>query len=70
MFKVVRWDIIPLEIFFSMVRHVSICASVQIGMFFPLGEWTESGGEKTFVHTAPQFFQGIFVGLILAELFQ
>ena len=27
-----------------------ICASVQVGMFFPLAEWTESGGEKTFVH--------------------
>ena len=28
-----------------------LCASVQVGMFFPLAEWTESGGEKTFVHT-------------------
>ena len=25
-----------------------LCASVQVGMFFPLAEWTESGGEKTF----------------------
>ena len=23
-----------------------LCASVQVGMFFPLAEWTESGGEK------------------------
>merc|ERR1712091_482730 len=28
-----------------------LTASVQVGMFFPLAEWTESGGEKTFVHT-------------------
>ena len=28
-----------------------LCASIQIGMFFPLAEWTESGGEKTFLHT-------------------
>ena len=39
-----------------------LCASVQVGMFFPLAEWTESGGEKTFVHTPTQFFQGIGVG--------
>ena len=26
-----------------------LCASVQVGMFFPLAEWTESGGEKTFL---------------------
>ena len=25
-----------------------LTASVQVGMFFPLAEWTESGGEKTF----------------------
>ena len=41
-----------------------LCASVQVGMFFPLAEWTESGGEKTFVHTPAQFFQGFGVGLI------
>ena len=40
-----------------------LCASVQVGMFFPLAEWTESGGEKTFVHTPTQFFQGMAVGL-------
>ena len=45
-----------------------ICASVQVGMFFPLAEWTESGGEKTFVHTPEQFFQGIAVGLIFAAI--
>jgi len=45
-----------------------ICASTQIGMFFPLAEWTEAGGEKTFVHTAPQYFQGFFAGLILAGI--
>ena len=33
-----------------------LCASVQVGMFFPLAEWTEGGGEKTFVHTPTQFF--------------
>ena len=44
------------------------CASIQIGMFFPLAEWTASGGEKTFVHTPPQYFQGFFLGLILAGI--
>ena len=45
-----------------------VCASVQIGLFFPLGEWTASGGEKTFIHTSSQYFQGISVGLILAGI--
>ena len=45
-----------------------LCASVQVGMFFPLAEWTESGGEKTFVHTPTQFFQGMAVGLIVAAV--
>lgn len=45
-----------------------LTASVQVGMFFPLAEWTESGGEKTFVHTTAQYFQGIGVGLLVAAI--
>ena len=45
-----------------------LCASVQVGMFFPLAEWTESGGEKTFVHTPSQFSQGMAVGLLVAAI--
>ena len=45
-----------------------VCASVQIGLFFPLGEWTASGGVKTFIHAPFQYFQGIFVGLIFAAI--
>ena len=45
-----------------------LCASVQVGMFFPLAEWTESGGEKTFVHTTAQYFQGIGVGLLVSAI--
>ena len=45
-----------------------ICSSFQIGLFFPLAEWTASGGEKTFVHTPLQYFQGLLVGLILAGI--
>ena len=45
-----------------------LCASVQVGMFFPLAEWTESGGEKTFVHTPTQFFQGMAFGLLVAAI--
>tara|TARA_E500000178_G_C16380155_1_gene469826 strand:+ start:278 stop:517 length:240 start_codon:yes stop_codon:yes gene_type:complete len=37
-------------------------------MFFPLAEWTESGGEKTFVHTPTQFFQGMAFGLLVAAI--
>ena len=45
-----------------------LCASVQVGMFFPLAEWTEGGGEKTFVHTPAQCFQGFAVGLAVAAI--
>ena len=45
-----------------------LTASVQVGMFFPLAEWTESGGEKTFVHTPSQFFQGMAAGLVVAAV--
>ena len=34
-----------------------ICAGIQIGMFFPLAEWTSSGGEKTFLHTPYSIFK-------------
>ena len=34
-----------------------ICASVQVGMFFPLAEWTESGGEKTLYILLLSFFK-------------
>ena len=45
-----------------------LCASIQIGIFFPLAEWTESGGEKTFLHTPTQYFQGLAVGLVFAAI--
>ncbi|MDA9957053.1 thermonuclease family protein [Candidatus Pelagibacter sp.] len=33
-----------------------------------LAEWTDAGGEKTFVHTIPQFFQGFGVGILLSGI--
>ena len=45
-----------------------LCASMQIGLYFPLAEWTESGGEKTFVHEPDQYFKGLAVGLTFAAL--
>ena len=45
-----------------------LCASIQIGMYFPLAEWTESGGEKTFVHEPDQYFKGLFAGLAFAAI--
>jgi branched-chain amino acid transport system permease protein len=45
-----------------------ICASTQIGLFFPLEEWTASGGEKTFLHTPSQYFLGLSAGLVLAGI--
>ena len=34
-----------------------LCASVQVGMFFPLAEWTESGGEKHLYIRQLNFFK-------------
>ena len=45
-----------------------LCASTQIGMFFPLSEWTAAGGEKTFVHLPEQYFQGLALGLLVAAI--
>ena len=45
-----------------------ICASTQIAYSFPLAEWTEAGGVKTFVHTVEQYFIGLPLGLILAAI--
>ena len=45
-----------------------VCTSIQIGMYFPLAEWTESGGEKTFVHEPDQYFKGLAVGLFFSAL--
>jgi len=43
-----------------------LCSGIQIGLFFDLAQWTVSGGEKTFVHTPDQYFQGLWIGLIVA----
>ncbi|MDP6887605.1 MAG: branched-chain amino acid ABC transporter permease [SAR324 cluster bacterium] len=53
-------------LFFGVGMYV--CSSVQIGMFFPLSEWTASGGEKTFLHTTSQYFQGFTYGLFFAGI--
>lgn len=53
-------------VFFGIGMYVT--SSVHISLFFDLGEWTEAGGEKTFVHTPPQYFIGLVVGLLLAGL--
>ena len=45
-----------------------LCVSMQIGTYFPLAEWTESGGEKTFVHEPDQYFKGLGIGLMFAAI--
>ena len=39
-----------------------LCASVQDGMFFPLAEWTESGGEKHLFILLLNFFKEWLLG--------
>jgi branched-chain amino acid transport system permease protein len=45
-----------------------LCSGIQIGMYFPLAEWTEGGGVKTFIHKPDQYFKGLFVGLFFAGI--
>jgi len=51
-------------VFFGLGMY--LCASTQIGTYFPLSEWTAAGGEKTFIHSSDQYFKGLFLGLIVA----
>ena len=53
-------------VFFGVGMYVTV--SLQIGLFFDLTEWTEAGGEKTFVHTPEQYFIGLAVGLLAAAV--
>ena len=53
-------------LFFGIGMYVA--SSTQIAMFFSLAEWTDAGGEKTFVHTIPQFFQGFTFGILLSGI--
>ena len=64
MFKVDRWVTTHLVIILFFGVGMYVASSAQIAMFFSLAEWTDAGGEKTFVHTIPQFFQGFGVGII------
>jgi len=45
-----------------------LCSSIQIGMYFPLAEWTDAGGEKTFLHDPDQYFKGLAAGLAFAAI--
>src|SRR6056300_1270756 len=53
-------------VFFGVGTYV--CASTQIAVAFPLGEWTAAGGYKTFVHTPQQYFLGIPLVILLAGI--
>lgn len=53
-------------VFFGIGMYVT--TSTQIALFFDLGEWTEAGGEKTFVHTPDQYFAGLGAGLAAAAI--
>ena len=53
-------------VFFGIGMYVA--TAVHIGLFFNLSEWTEAGGEKTFVHTPGQYFIGLICGLLAAAV--
>ena len=67
MFKVDRWVTTRLVIFYFFGVGMYVASSTQIAMFFSLAEWTDAGGEKTFVHTIPQFFQGFWCWNIISR---
>lgn len=53
-------------VFFGLGMYICICT--QVGLFFDVFEWNESGGEKTFIHTTNQYFIGLIFGLIFSAL--
>lgn len=53
-------------VFFGIGMYLT--SSTQIALFFDLGEWTEAGGEKTFIHTQAQYFIGLVAGLLVAAV--
>lgn len=53
-------------VFFGLGMYTA--ASLQISLFFELSEWTEAGGEKTFIHSELQYFVGLAAGLLAAAV--
>ena len=51
-------------VFFGVGMYAA--AALQIGAFFDLSAWTESGGENTFTHSPAQYFAGFALGLLAA----
>jgi len=46
-----------------------VCAVVQIGMWHPVGEYTDPSGLKVFPFTPQQYYIGLGVGIVLAGIF-
>jgi len=53
-------------IFFGLGMY--LCASTQISYAFNLSEWTAAGGINTFVHTIPEYFISLPLGLLVAAI--
>ena len=53
-------------VFFGVGMYAAVAA--QIGLFFDLAAWTESGGENTFAHAPAQYFSGFALGLVVAAI--
>ena len=53
-------------VFFGVGMYAA--TALQIGAFFDLAAWTESGGENTFTHSPAQYFSGFALGLLAAAL--
>lgn len=52
--------------FFGIGMYAS--TATQIALFFDLGDWTQAGGELTFIHLPWQYFAGFAAGLIIAAI--
>ena len=45
------------------------CAVFAIGLYYPVGEWTDASRSEIFSFTAGQYYTGMIVGIIGAGLF-
>lgn len=69
------WDILGGQMGYNSLGNIFFfgagmytSAVVQIGLFFPVGEYTYAAGLNTFTFTVSQYFTGYFAGILVAGI--
>lgn len=69
------WDILGGQMGYNSLGNIFffgsgmyVCAVVQIGLYHPVGEYTDSAGQGVFAFTESQYFIGLAVGIAAAAV--